>query len=160
MSTERILPGVLDESARRELRLGLARTRRYLLSHHAADELYKCHRVRAFGRELYFCARCSGIYPGIALGLLAHARGLLLDRYLLVIAVLPAFALLDWSRAAVTDADGSNAVRTVTGLLLGFAYGFGALGLLAAFPHWPTIAVGVAYAVGAAVALVARNRLA
>ncbi len=63
---------------RSEVRAGLAETRRYLLSHHKPEEWNRCHAVGIPGRKrpLRLCARCSGIYPGIALGV-AYGMGLL-----------------------------------------------------------------------------------
>lgn len=142
---------------RREFRNGLAATREYLLSHHTRDERHRCYAPSLFGRQVHLCARCSGIYPGIALGLLAGVTGLTALPELLLIAVLPIGALVDWTVTEFTDREGFNVVRTVTGGLLGFAYG---LGLVALFleGNLGVLAIGVGYALVAGGLLVAADR--
>jgi uncharacterized membrane protein len=103
-------------------------------------------------RPVRLCARCSGVYPGIAVGALGAATGLLPVSVLLV-AVLPVFALVDWLATTAGPWDGSNAVRTATGLLLGGGYGVGLVGLLAPATRWPILLVGVGYATAAGVAV-------
>jgi uncharacterized membrane protein len=142
---------------RREFRAGLAASREYLLSHHARDERHRCYTPTLFGRQVALCARCSGIYPGIGLGLLggvATPTGL---PTLLLIAVLPIGALLDWAATEFTDREGSNPVRTGTGGLLGFAYG---LGLVALFVdgRLVVVAIGAGYALVAGGLLLAAER--
>lgn len=107
-----------------EVRRGVRETRGYLLAHHARGERYRCHTLRLPGRNVDVCARCTGIYPGILLGVAAHLLGLP-GTALLFVAILPLPALLDWTLTAWADHRGSNAVRTATGGLLGFAYGSG-----------------------------------
>ena len=148
-------------TARRpELRSGLAGTRRYLLSHHEPEEWDRCYAVGIPGRErpLRLCARCSGIYPGIALGVALVSTGALPVVPWLV-AVLPAFALLDWARSQFTARRGSNAARTASGFGLGFAYGMGLLGVLRGDARMAIIVVGIGYASLAATGLWAERRL-
>jgi uncharacterized membrane protein len=147
-------------SRRSEIWSGLAETRVYLLSHHEPEEWDRCHAVRIPGRErpLRLCARCSGIYLGIALGVALVWAGALPVVPVLV-AVLPAFALADWARSQFTARRGSNSVRTATGLALGFAYGMGLLGVLRGDARVAVIAVGVGYASLAATGLWAERRL-
>ncbi|MFB6229316.1 MAG: DUF2085 domain-containing protein [Halobacteriales archaeon] len=147
-------------SHRSEVRVGLVETRRYLLSHHEPEEWDRCHAVGIPGKErpVRICARCSGIYPGIALGVaLVWARALPVVPAL--VAVLPAFALLDWGRSQFTAQRGSNTARTVTGFGLGFGYGMGLLGVLRGDARIAIILVGVGYASLAAAALWAERRL-
>ncbi|NHN48583.1 DUF2085 domain-containing protein [Halostella sp. JP-L12] len=145
-------------SLRRELAAGLRRTAPYLLSHHDADERDRCHALRVRGRTVRLCARCAGIYPGIALGLWI-AGGSRWAAPLSLIAVLPAFALVDWAASAFAGADGGNAVRTATGALLGLGYAFGAVRLLRDPPAPGVLAVGVAYALVAATLLTVERRV-
>ncbi len=42
-----------------------------LLSHHPPSQYGHCLRLSVFGRSIYFCGRCSGIYSGLGLGLIA-----------------------------------------------------------------------------------------
>ncbi|WP_336328422.1 DUF2085 domain-containing protein [Halovenus sp. HT40] len=134
-----------------ELREGLVETRKYLLSHHVPSEYHRCYSPVVAGRQLHVCARCLGIYPGIVFGILVT---LLARPPLLLVAVMPLPALLDWSLTTFTDRVGSNPVRTITGLLLGSGYGLG-LGLL--FDgEFTVLAIGFGYAIVAA-ALLARS---
>jgi uncharacterized membrane protein len=136
---------------RSEVWAGLAETRRYLLSHHEPAEWDHCYAVGIPGRErpVRLCARCSGIYPGIALGVALVSMGALPVVPGLV-AVLPGFALLDWASDQFTARRGSNASRTVSGFALGFGYGMGLLGVLRGDARVAVILVGVGYAVLAA----------
>ncbi|OAQ51944.1 hypothetical protein HTG_14930 [Natrinema mahii] len=128
---------------RAELRKGLAETRTFLLAHHLPAEFDRCYAVTVFGRRLHLCARCLGVYPGIAAGLLAsfvwNGAGLL------AVAVLPAPALFDWTVTTFSARRGSNPVRTVTGFLLGCGYGLG-LALLAGGSSVQVLGIGALYA--------------
>lgn len=143
---------------RREFGAGLAATRKYLLSHHPVHERHRCYAPTIFGRQVHLCARCTGIYPGIALGLLGGLIEPTALPDLLLIAVLPLGALLDWAATAFTPRRGSNLVRTTTGVLLGVAYG---LGLVALFLEGELVvfAIGLGYALVAGGLLVAAGRV-
>lgn len=138
------------------IRAALSETRGYLLSHHAPDEYDRCYAPVVFGRRLRLCARCLGIYPGIASGILAALLGPPTVAGLAVVALLPLPALLDWAATTFTDGRGHNALRTATGGLLGFAYGVGLVGLLVD-GDVRILAVGIVYA-GVAGALLAVSR--
>lgn len=142
---------------RTELKRGLSETRRYLLSHHEPGEWYRCYRVRLFGRTVRLCARCTGIYPGILVGLLASVVGVLPAPSLTVLAILPAPALGDWVLTTFTDRNGYNVVRTLSGALLGFAYGAG-IGLILMGVVVPLLVIGVCYGLLALLALAADER--
>lgn len=141
---------------RAELREGLAETRRYLFSHHVPEERYRCYAPVVFGRRVHLCARCSGVYPGIVAGLLAPLVAPAPFTTLLVAAVLPLPALVDWALTSLTGRRGYNAVRTATGALLGYGYGLGLRHLLAG--DWTVLIVGVGYAVAAGLLVVADRR--
>ena len=142
---------------RSELRRGLAETSEYLLSHHVPAEYYRCYAPTIFGRRVHVCARCSGIYPGIALGVAAALLGPPLPTGLLLVAVLPLPALVEWALTAMTDRRGYNAVRTITGAMLGYGYGLGLARLLSQGDR-RVIAVGVAYALAAGTLLAVQRR--
>lgn len=139
------------------IRTALSETRGYLLSHHTPDERYRCYAPVVFGRRVHLCARCLGIYPGIALGVLAALFGLPTVADIAVVAFLPIPALLDWAATTFTDRRGHNALRTASGGLLGFAYG---VGLVSLFVDGDVrvLAVGVVYAAIAGVLLAVSRR--
>lgn len=127
-----------------ELKKGLLRTSRYLLSHHEQSELHRCHSPLIFGRPVHICARCSGIYPGILFGFFSSLFVPAEIPSLILVGVLPLPALVDWSLTAFTDRRGSNAVRTVTGGLLGYGYGLGLM-LVVLDVRLSVFAIGLAY---------------
>lgn len=131
-----------------ELRAGLARARPYLLSHHPVGERDRCYSLALRGREVHFCARCTGIYPGIVAGLVAFGTDPVRDAALPLVALLPMGALLEWTVTTATPHRGSNVVRTGTGLALGFAYGLG-LGRLFGSGDLAVLAIGVGYGLAA-----------
>lgn len=135
-----------------ELRAGLHETRRYLLAHHEPSEWYRCYAPTVFGQRLHICARCVGIYPGIAAGLVAYAFGPVWLLDVAFVALLPLPALGDWVLTSFTDRRGYNPVRTITGGLLGYGYG---LGLLLFFlgGDMRVLVIGIVYAVLAGVLL-------
>lgn len=131
-----------------ELRRGLRKTRRYLLSHHEPADWDRCHQPMVFGRQLRICARCSGIYPGIIVGLLAGVLGKVPLSPVLILALFPLPALVDWSLSTFANRTGNNLVRTATGALLGSAYGLG-LALISVGRILPVFAIGGVYGVSA-----------
>lgn len=131
-----------------ELRKGLVETRQYLLSHHPPSEYHRCYSPTIAGQRVHICARCLGIYPGIVAGLLAYFsvfRGFI---SLLLVAILPLPALLDWSVTTFTEREGYNVVRTATGAALGFGYAFG-VPLLLFGSTISVLAVGICYTLAA-----------
>ncbi|AEH36782.1 DUF2085 domain-containing protein [Halopiger xanaduensis] len=138
-----------------ELRAGLAETRRFVLSHHLPSEYDRCYSPRIGGRPVHICARCLGVYPGIAAGFLA-ALFLPNDPSVAIVAFLPLPALFDWALTTFRPARGSNVVRTATGALLGCGYGLG-VSLLLLERELAVVAIGAVYAVVAGF-LLARAR--
>ena len=122
-----------------ELRIGVRRTLPYVLSHHEAHHEDRCYVVP--GTDIRVCARCSGVYSGLLLGL---ATAVVAPWSVYVVALLPAFALADWWLESVTG--GSNEVRTLTGLLLGIAAGWGLHLVFSSF-WWVSVAIFAAYGV-------------
>jgi uncharacterized membrane protein len=147
-----------ERPIRRELKTGLAETRGYLLSHHEPAEYHRCHSPSIGGRTVHICARCSGIYPGIVAGFVLFATGTATGYHLPLIALFPVFAIVDWAVTTFTSVRGWNSVRTVTGALLGTAYGLGLCHLLIA-GRLSVLAVGVVYGGLAAISLWSADRL-
>jgi uncharacterized membrane protein len=138
-----------------ELRKGISETWPFLLSHNLPSNFDRCYSFRLFGRDVHLCARCSGIYPGIFAGVLAFPVVPAAFTSVIVVALLPIPALVDWSVTAFTPRRGHNPVRTTTGLLLGYAYGLGLTHLFAGH-DLRVLAIGVVYAV-IAVLLITRE---
>jgi uncharacterized membrane protein len=129
-----------------------------LLSHHEPAEYDRCHRLRVGSRTVHLCARCSGIYPGILAGIAIFLLGVGSSGVqIAAIAVLPLFALVDWAATTFRPITGSNRIRTITGGLLGIAYGLG-LGRFLLGGDLRVLAVGVGYGVLAAVLLAWERR--
>ena len=140
-----------------ELAAGLRTTGEYVLSHHEREHWDRCHAVPVpgFDARVRLCARCTGVYPGIAAGVLAAGWGVV-PVAALVVVLLPAATVVERLAEARPSVayDGTNWVRTATGALLGVAYGLGLVGLLLrpATRGW-VVAVGAGYAVVAAALL-------
>ncbi|MFC7116008.1 DUF2085 domain-containing protein [Natronoarchaeum sp. GCM10025703] len=128
---------------REELRKGLARTWPYLLSHHEPSERCRCYSPRLRGRRIRLCARCTGIYPGILAALSGVGGSPTLA--LAIVIAFPLPALVDWTVTTFTGRRGYNAVRTATGLLLGYGYGVGLYRVVLA-GDFRIVAVGISYA--------------
>lgn len=135
---------------REELREGLRETRRYLLSHHEPSEWYRCYHLRVRERSVRLCARCTGVYPGIVLGLATFLLAPAHPLHLALVVALPLPALVDWTLTSFGTRRGANPVRTVTGGLLGYGYGLGLGYLFGAGEVW-LLGVGLGYALVAGV---------
>ncbi|WP_415379043.1 DUF2085 domain-containing protein [Halosimplex sp. TS25] len=138
---------------RAEFRTGLARTRRYLFSHHEPSEYYRCHSLSLRGRNVHLCARCSGVYPGILVGAALALTATVPAVWPWLVVCGPAPALVDWAATTFTDRRGSNALRTVSGALLGLGYGVAVPWFLIGRPLW-LLGVAAVYGGIAAVLLV------
>ena len=128
-----------------EIKKGFLDTRKYILSHHEPHEYYRCYKIRILGKPVQLCARCTGIYPGIVLGVLAGYWTIFGDSALSVVALFPLFALIDWFATTFSERRGKNSIRTFTGSLLGCAYGLGLTLLIRG--EIIVVAIGVCYAV-------------
>ncbi len=131
-----------------EFRKGIMETQRYVLSHHPDEEWDCCYAPTIYGRQFHICARCSGIYPGILLGIIAYLSGFLTPLNWLVVLVFPVPALFDWWLSITGLFEGWNPLRTLTGGLLGVAYGLG-LGIFLGQGELWILGVGLLYGVTA-----------
>lgn len=97
----------------------------FLLSHHSPKKLNRTIHIRIQGKDLYLCARCTGVGSGIISILLAFFLGLSFPPwlYLLLLMVLPAPAMFDWVTQSCKVRESRNAIRIGTGFLLGIGWG-------------------------------------
>lgn len=135
-----------------EIRSALAASRQYLLSHHEPSEYHRCYTLQIRGRSVHLCARCSEVYPGIAVGAGLFVTELFAAVHLVLITLLPLPALIDWTVTQVWMRHGLNAVRTLTGGLLGIGYGIG-VGYVLVEREFAVVIIGAIYAVAAGLAL-------
>ena len=92
----------------------------FWLSHHHDDEL---NRTYAFG-SVRVCARCLGTDPvlfAVFFVQFALRAPLSVEHETPIVIALTLPALIDWAYGRFRPQSGSNAVRTVTGILLGLA---------------------------------------
>lgn len=100
----------------------------YLLSHHTEDHLDRALRLKFFGRNLYICARCTGMILGFVSGILLQRFGFIpnldanLSLFLAIGLALP--AMVDWWTQSVFGRESKNYIRTPTGFSLGFGITF------------------------------------
>ena len=94
----------------------------FWLSHHHEEEY---NRTYVLG-GVRVCARCLGTYPvllAVMVGLFKVRAPLSWEWDVPVVLGLTLPALVDWAVGRFRPAGGSNAVRTLTGVLLGVALG-------------------------------------
>jgi uncharacterized membrane protein len=94
----------------------------FWLSHHHPDEYNRTYVLAG----VRVCARCLGTYPVLAavfVGLFALKAPLQWEWDVPVVLGLTLPALVDWAVGRFRPASGSNAVRTLTGILLGVGLG-------------------------------------
>jgi len=96
-----------------------------LLSHHTAEKHHRCIHLKLGSHELHLCARCTGSTIGLAIGLplvLLLLTSVQFENYapaLTAFLAIPAF--IDWSTQRLGIRESQNAIRLVTGMLLGFS---------------------------------------
>jgi uncharacterized membrane protein len=94
----------------------------FWLSHHHEDEYNRTYLLGG----VRVCARCLGTYPvlvAVMVALFAVRAPLAWHGDVPVVLGLTLPALADWAVGRFRPASGSNAVRTLTGVLLGAALG-------------------------------------
>jgi uncharacterized membrane protein len=131
---------------------------RLLLAHHPPERFDRCFRVAGIA----LCARCSGLYPALLLGLSAlfWTGGWPEQPWeseVLVLLALP--ALLDWAYGLFVYRASGHGRRFLTGALLGLSLAR-VLHLHLLSPFGPTVREVLGFlSAGAALALVLRLRL-
>lgn len=95
-----------------------------LLSHHPPSLYGHCLRVSFMGRSIYLCGRCTGIYSGLAIGLIVLTlfRVNLSPSWLwfMISLILGFSTVVDWMSQRLTPRKTTNHIRAVTGFFSGF----------------------------------------
>jgi uncharacterized membrane protein len=94
----------------------------FLLSHHTADKIHRCLRLKFGSHQLDLCARCTGSYLGIMTGffsLYLFKSALNEVQLVFLICLLASPALLDWFTQKLDLRESTNKIRVATGFLLG-----------------------------------------
>ena len=92
------------------------------LAHHRREAADRCVHLPVGHLRIALCARCLGLYPTLALVLVAQGAAQLgrvgaADWWLCLVGLAP--ALFDWGLSILGRAHGSNAMRLLTGVVLG-----------------------------------------
>ncbi|MFB6116718.1 MAG: DUF2085 domain-containing protein [Candidatus Nanosalina sp.] len=140
-----------------ELRKGLKRTSRYVLSHHRPEDFNRCYHLSFLNYSFHLCARCSGIFPGIFTGLVfGFWLNLQVSLPLITVSGIP--TLIEKYFTGVKEYEGFNSVRSLTGFALGFGYIQGILFFLDNPGNVFLYAVAVFYLVSAGLLLKADGK--
>jgi uncharacterized membrane protein len=138
-----------------EFREAIRKTSKYLFSHHRKEEHYRCYSLSFFSRKVHLCSRCTGIYPGIFVGIAQLHLATVLPLYLVALSGVP--TLIEKYFTGVKRFRGYNWLRTLTGFILGLGYVNGVY-LLLKDPLSPELLlIGSLYLI-AAVYLILRQR--
>ena len=94
-----------------------------LISHHPPSQYGHCLRVSFMGRSIYFCSRCTGLYGGLGIGVLAIALlGIALEPswlWFLIALALGFTTVVDWMTQRISPRKTTNHIRFVTGTTSG-----------------------------------------
>lgn len=95
-----------------------------LLSHHPPSLYGHCLRVSFMGRSIYLCGRCTGIYGGLAIGIIFIVLfniSLTPSWFWFLLSVIFGFStVVDWMSQRLTPRKTTNHVRAITGFFSGF----------------------------------------
>ena len=96
-----------------------------LFGHHPPDEADHMLSCQAGPHKLFICARCTGQYIGALIGILFAPllANISLLTFILLAALLPAPAALDWFTQLSRGRASSNWIRIPTGSAFGFLLG-------------------------------------
>ncbi len=91
-----------------------------LISHHPPSQYGHCLRVSVRGRSIYFCARCTGLYGGLALGVAGiFLLNLVLEPswlWFMVALALGFTTVVDWMTQRIARRKTTNHIRFITGV--------------------------------------------
>ncbi len=96
-----------------------------LLSHHKPEKLHRTIRIGLGEKNIYLCARCTGINIGIVSVCVAWFFNFNLPTwsYLPSLFILPAPSMVDWVTQSCKLRESRNSIRICTGFLLGICWG-------------------------------------
>jgi len=107
------------------------RTIQLFLSHHLEGEYDRCLNLPFGSRHWRICSRCTGVYAGIILGIIASLMtdmSSFIANTVILIFPLPAFIDFYLNQADIYS--GTNFSRVSTGIMLGFMYSITAYSIL------------------------------
>jgi len=93
----------------------------FMLAHHGRGQLNRCLRVPLRGREVFLCARCTGILCGFLAQLSLLFTVLVINPVLgnCLLLILPLPSVADWVTQRLGYRESVNPLRVSTGILLG-----------------------------------------
>ena len=98
----------------------LKETLHTLISHHPPSQYGHCLRLSIGGKSIYFCARCTGLYGGLAVGVavIVLLRFVLEPSWLwfMIALVLGFTTVVDWMTQRIARRKTTNHIRFVTGV--------------------------------------------
>ena len=96
-----------------------------LLSHNTPENLDRTIHLDFWGRNVYLCARCTGIYSGILIVLISWFLGFNFPTwlYLPLFSILPIPSAVDWITQSCNIRESRNSIRICTGSLFGVSQG-------------------------------------
>jgi len=98
----------------------------FILAHHDKHHLNRCVRVQPGNREVFLCARCTGILIGFTAHIVLLLTVLSLSASVgdILLFLLPLSSVADWITQSLGRRESMNRIRISTGFILGldFAY--------------------------------------
>lgn len=101
----------------------------FLLSHHRPEKLHRTIHICLCGKNIYLCARCTGISAGLISTLISGLNPPTL-LYICLLATLPLPAAIDWITQTYGFRESKNIIRVGTGFLLGIGWGLFILSII------------------------------
>ena len=95
----------------------------YLLSHHSSSKLHRTIHLRVIKKDIYLCARCTGIFLGFVTSFFLFGTISSLAAFVMM-ALFPLPAAADWITQTLGIRESKNWIRVGTGYLLGITWGF------------------------------------
>ena len=119
MRDDELDPKALEWSRSDDVKEGI----HMLLSHHPPSLYGHCLRVSFRGRSLYFCGRCTGIYGGLAIGMVLIVLfqiNLTPSWFWFLFSIILGFTtVVDWMSQRLAPRKTTNYIRAITGFCSG-----------------------------------------